>query len=127
MLPQPVGACHLCGWRPCLITCNFIAKIATPLSFCLAETLLGSLARAPSVVGRNRSTTAFIDGPKPDAGSAFSKNYAWELMSSDPLWMPQSFEPTKTRRAEKGDPKKCSGAFSRRFFNENSRRHNDAR
>ena len=43
--------------------------------------------------------------------------------SSTLLW----FGPTKTPRVEKGDPKKCFGAFSRRFFNKNSRRHNDAR
>ncbi|MBE4748532.1 transposase [Corallococcus sp. ZKHCc1 1396] len=86
----------------------------------------GATCPRDSATGR-RSTTASTVGCRPADGKPSSKPCGLKWMSAAPSRMPPSSERNRTPWAEKGGPKKCSGAFSRSFFNEGSRRHNDRR
>ncbi|WP_420811527.1 transposase [Myxococcus stipitatus] len=57
----------------------------------------------------------------------FSRSSDSRWMKSGRWLMHRLSERTRMRRAGKRAPKHCSGAFSRRFFNEGSRHHCDER
>ena len=85
---------------------------------------LGATSLSGTAVG-SPCTTASTAGRSAESGSACSRRSSSTSMMKVASSMARSSGRTKTPRAEKGGPMQCSGPFSRRFFLQDPRDHDD--
>lgn len=80
----------------------------------------GVTCRSASALGK-RSTTSSHAGPTSATGDASSKPFSSGSTKTESSSTHRLFEPTRMLRAERGDPKQCSGSLSRWLLHEGPR------
>lgn len=96
--------------------CSIARKQASLGVTCLSDLGLGKPSTTSSLAGRTSVT-----------GLASSKRFKSTSTRTESSSTHRLFEPTRTLRAEKGDPKQCIGSFSRWLLHEGPRPHRRAR